>query len=421
LGAPARVVCGVERASTAAHGKRKQQQPPGAPNGHSGYFNTCVRRAARAREICVLSRGLNNLCRSLRTSDVPKRLFDFWFALLPTLLLLLGCGSPSTPASAADASGAKVLHLGSTSWVPFTAEQGQPRVASYVVERALERAGYKTDTTIVADGALTPALREGRFDGSDALWESDDRQEFLVYSDPYLENRLLLVGRKGTDVSATSFAALAGKKIAIVEGYAYGRELESAKEPVFVRVKSAQENLRAVLSGQVDYCLLDALVVEFLFEQHPKRAREELEVGREPLIRRSLHFALRKSVPDAAEIIKRFNAVVGDMVRDGTYNLALQVTWITADVDGDGRAELVRGGDRVGTAPPERSYQLFRGSTEKSTTSGAPGVMTPEQQHRYYVNGHTYNSWEEIPDNLKLQPDANTVGAGHPQMNLIEW
>jgi polar amino acid transport system substrate-binding protein len=352
---------------------------------------------------------------------VLKRPLEVWVGILTALLLLFGCGSPASPASPAEASGAKALHLGSTSWVPFTAEQGQPRVASYVVERALERAGYKTQTTIVADGALTPALRAGRFDGSDALWESEDRQEFLLYSDPYLENRLLLVGRKGTDVSATSFAALAGKKIAIVEGYAYGSALETAKEPTFVRVKSAQENLRAVVSGQVDYCLLDALVVEFLLEQHPKRAREELAIGRDPLIRRSLHFALRKDLPDAAAIIKRFNEVVGDMVRDGTYNLALQVTWITADVDGDGRTELVRGGERVGTAPPEHSYRLFQNSTEKSSASSAPSVMSPEEQNRYYVNGHTYNSWEEIPDNLKLHPDANTVGSGHPQVKLIEW
>jgi hypothetical protein len=189
-------------------------------------------------------------------------------------------------------------------------------------------------------------------------------------------------------------------------------------------VKSAEENLRAVLSGQADYCLLDALVVEFLFEQHPKQAREQLEIGREPLIRRTLHFALRKDLPDAASIIKRFNEVVGEMVRDGTYNLALQVTWITADVDGDGRDELVRSGDRVGTAPPERSYRLFRGSTEKSTpapAASAPGVVTAEEQNRYYVNGRAYNSWEEIPDSLKLQPDANTVGAGHPQVKLIDW
>jgi hypothetical protein len=313
------------------------------------------------------------------------------------------------------------LQLASTPWVPFTGEEGQPRVASYLVERALERAGYLAHTTIVPDGALTPALQQGRFDGSAALWQSEDRQAYLLYSKPYLENRLLLVGRKGSDVTARSFADLRGKRIAIVQGYAYGPELDSSHEPTFVRVASSQEMIRAVLAGQVDYCLIDALLVEFLFEEHPKDAPERLEVGSTPLVRRSLYFAVRKARPDAERIIERFNDVLGEMVRDGTYNLALQVSWISADVDGDGRAELVRQGP-VGTTPPTHSYQLFQGSTESSNAEGVPRVVTQEEQTRYYVNGRAYNSWEDIPDSLKLQPDANAPGgSGHPQVKLIEW
>lgn len=361
---------------------------------------------------------------------MSKRLLSIWLCLVSALLLLAGCGgSPSsaTPATAEKpaSAGSKVLRLGSTQWIPFTGEEGKPRVAGYLVERALERAGYKSQTTIVADGTLTPALKDGRFDGSDALWPAADRETFLLYSKPYLENRLLLVGRRGTDVSATSFAALKGKRIAVVEGYAYGPELESAREPIFVPVKSEQENLRAVLSGQVDYCLLDALVVEFLFEHYPRETPERVDVGKTPLVKRPLHFAVRKDLPDAARIIERFNQVVSEMVRDGTYHLALQVTWISADVDGDGRPELVPRGERVGVAPPRRSYQLFQGqaqgSIEQASPKGTPSVVTVEEQNRYYVNGRAYNSWEEVPDSLKLEPDAHRVGEGHPQVKLIEW
>lgn len=341
--------------------------------------------------------------------------------LVLALSLLIGCGSPAAPAAPGAGNDSRVLKLASTPWIPFTAEVGQPRVAAYLVERALDRAGYRTTTTIVADGELTPALKDGRFDGSAALWESDDRQEFLLYSEPYLENRMLLVGRRGNDVSAPSLAALAGKRVALVEGYAYGPALEAAQGLTLVWVKSSQENLRAVTSGKADYCLMDALVIAYLLEQYPKEVAESLEIARAPLFTRTLHFALRKDVPDAAEIIKRFNAVVEDMVRDGSYNLALQLTWISADVDGDGRRELVRSGERVGTAPPTNTYQLFQGSVEKGQSSGAPAIVPPEEQARYHVNGRTYNSWAEIPDSLKLQPDANTVGEGHPQVRLIEW
>lgn len=351
-----------------------------------------------------------------------SRVFGSWVRLVSVLMLLAGCGSTGSSAAPSSPAGeSKALRLGSTPWVPFTAEEGQPRVAAYLVERALERAGYEAHTTIVPDGALTPALEQGRFDGSAALWPSDDRRAYLIYSKPYLENRLVLVGGRGADVSAKSFSDLRGKRIAIVEGYAYGPELDSTQGPTFARVASSQESIRAVLDGKADYCLLDALLVEFLFEEHAKEAPEKLEVGKTPLIRRTLHFAVRKALPNAERIVERFNEVLGDMVRDGTYNLALQVSWITADVDGDGKAELVRQGP-VGTSPPTHSYQLFQGSTESANTSGVPRVVTQEEQTRYYVNGRAYNSWEEIPDSLKLQPGANPAGGGgHPQVKLIEW
>ena len=339
--------------------------------------------------------------------------------LVPVLLLLVGCGSPAAPASPS----AKTLRLASTPWVPFTAEEGQPRVAAYLVERALERAGYEAHTTIVPDGTLTQALLDGRFDGSAALWPSEDRQAFLLYSKPYLENRLLLVGRKGSDVSAKSFAELKGQRIAIVEGYAYGPEVDNAHDPIFVSAPSSQESLRAVLGGSADYCLLDALLVEFLFEEHAREAPEKLAVGSTPLIRRDLYFAVRKSLPDAQKIIDRFNDVLGSMVRDGSYNLALQVSWISVDVDGDGKMDMVRAGPKeVGSAPPTHSYQLRRGSTEGSPATSAPGIVTQQEQTRYYVNGRAYNSWEEVPESLKLQPGANQPGGtGHPQVKLIEW
>lgn len=351
------------------------------------------------------------------------------------LLLLLGCGSQSSGAAPASSPPPSYdLRLASTPWVPFTGDEKQPRVALYLVESALERAGFAARTSIVADGTLTGLLRDGKYDGSAALWTADDRESFLLYSKPYLENRLLLVGRKGSDVSAGSLQELGGKRIGIVEGYAYGKELDAAREPSFVRTKSTQASLRALSAGQVDYILLDALLVQYLFEQEPKRASEGLEVGTTPLIKRTLHFGVRKALPNAQQIIDRFNDVLATMMRDGSYHLALQVSWITADVDGDGRDELVGVGPAVGAAPPSHSYVLFEEATAKppaagTKPSGAPAAgASPsasngatEQRARYYVGGHVYESWSEVPESFRIQPGANTTGGGNPTAKLLEW
>ena len=112
------------------------------------------------------------------------------------------------------------LHLVSTAWSPFTNAPEQPRLALDLVGVALERAGIIAATVIVDEARLTPSLLSGEFDGSAALWRDTERERALIYSQPYLENRLILVERQGSDVSATSLADLAGKQIALVSGYA---------------------------------------------------------------------------------------------------------------------------------------------------------------------------------------------------------
>src|SRR5262245_3741172 len=108
------------------------------------------------------------------------------------------------------------LRLVSTAWSPVTNDPGQPRFAASLLDTAVGRVGIKTTTTIVEAAAFTPALLSAEFDGSAAAWKDAQREQFLVFSEPYLENRLILVGRKSADVSATSWSALKGKKVALV-------------------------------------------------------------------------------------------------------------------------------------------------------------------------------------------------------------
>jgi len=356
-----------------------------------------------------------------------------WLAgvLLVAIAATTACGS-SAPAPAASVPQATALRLASTKWLPFTGAEGEPRVALSLTEQALKRAGYDSSTSFVADGELTPKLEHGDYDGSAALWRSEDREQYMLYSKAYLENRLVLVTRKGGDVSATALSDLKGKSIALVEGYAYGESVDSGTGPEFVRGASARDNLQSLLAGKVDYVLLDELVVEYLFEQNPKDAPLRLEVGKTPLIKRTLHFAVRKALPNAQTIIDRFNDAIAGMVGDGTYNAALQLTWIRADIDGDGQPELIPQGDHIGAAPPQRSYELFSPATVAAATAGTrgqahatagAGAHEPNQQKqlRFYVGGKYYDTWQEVPEKLRGEPEPNYVAGGKTPLMTLAW
>ena len=184
------------------------------------------------------------------------------------------------------------LQLVSTAWSPFTNAPGQARFALDLVSVALERVGITAETVIVDEARLTPSLLSGEFDGSAAVWRDAERERALVYSQPYLENRLILVGRQGSDVSATSLADLAGKRIALVAGYAYGEAVETTDAPVFVGSNSEEDSVTRLLNGEVDYTLMDDLVIQYLINNHGEEARTRLSFGSTPLLTRSLHFAV---------------------------------------------------------------------------------------------------------------------------------
>jgi polar amino acid transport system substrate-binding protein len=328
---------------------------------------------------------------------VNARRRDRWTG---AVLLVLSVAAVSLVLSAQT----KQLRLVSTAWPPFTNGPGQARFALDLVEAALGRIGLTSNTTIVDAAGFTPALLTGQYDGSAAAWKDPERERALLFSQAYLENRLILVGRQGADVSAANLGALKGKRIAIVEGYSYGDEIDKAG-PTFVRSRSEEDSLAQLLSSAVDYTVMDELVVQYIVDHHAKEARTRLQFGSTPLLTRSLYFAVRRSLPDAESIVSRFNAQLRGMIADRTYHRLLHVDWIRADIDGDGIAEDVPLNDRAGPAAPQRTYSLF------SAEPSAPEPKTPPQ--RFYIGGNIYNSWNAVPDMYKVmdRPNPNRSAA----------
>jgi polar amino acid transport system substrate-binding protein len=311
----------------------------------------------------------------------------------------------------ATLAGQSPLRLVSTAWPPFTNPEGQPRFALDLVETALGRIRVPSATSFVEPEAFTRALIDGPFDGSAAAWRDAARERALVFSQPYLENRLVLVGRRGSDVSAARLADVAGRRIALVGGYSYGDAIELTG-PVFVRSTREEDSLRMLLAGEVDYTLMDELVVQYILTHHAAEAQAQLALGTTPLLRRPLHLAVRRTVADAPGIVSRFNAEVRRMIVDRTYHRLLHVEWIDADIDGDGRTERIPASDQAGTVPPLRAYTLVLPETQPRSVRISP---------RYYLGGRIYDSWASVPDQYKSAPGVPAASRAPASVFTFVW
>ncbi len=284
------------------------------------------------------------------------------------------------------------LKLAADVWPPFTNEEGEKSILSDLVQEALMRIDVASTLEIVSFTEVLEELHSGKFDGSPGLWTSKERRKKYYYSKPYLYNQLVLVGRKGSDVSAVSFKDLGGKKIGVINNYAYG-DFDKNEEIEIVPGISNQKNLENLLSDKIDYMLVDALLIQYMLKYQLNDVSQHLAIGQKPLLVKSLHLALSKKLEGAEEILERFDQEIIEMIADGSFNELLELNWVKADVDGDGNMELVLGSNMAGTSAPQNIYGLMMDNSYKDQKNGPT---------RYYIDGKLYEDWDNVPKSYKL-------------------
>lgn len=291
------------------------------------------------------------------------------------------------------------LNLASDIWPPFSDIDGEKAFALELVEEALKRGDVAIKTGIVSFQNVLDGINSGQYDGSATLWKTKDRESYLLFSEPYLENRLVLVSRAGNDVSAASLDDLKNKRVSVVSDYAYGSSIYRTPGVIILPGKSDQQNLEYLLEGKTDYMLVDELLIHYLLEYQHQEVKKYLSVGSKAIMIQPLYFAILKKLPDAESVITEFNENIRQMIIDGTYNEILELNWIQYDVDGDGILELVMGGQKAGKEAPANYYALMSTSGLSNNTD------------RYYINGTVYDGWNTVPDKFKkdLIKAANAV------------
>jgi hypothetical protein len=157
---------------------------------------------------------------------------------------------------------------------------------------------------------------------------------------------------------------------------------------------------------QIDYMLVDALLIQYMLKYQINDVTEHLEIGNIPVRVKSLHFAIRKDIVDGERIMTLFNEEITKMIADGSYNEILELNWIKSDIDGDGKMELVLQGDHAGTKQPMNTYSIL---------ADEPNSQPINDSYRYYIDGEIYEGWENIPDKYKIkvspgQANPNNIG-----------
>jgi polar amino acid transport system substrate-binding protein len=206
------------------------------------------------------------------------------------------------------AAHARDLTLAATEYPPYYAESmshGGPVVEMTLA--ALREAGHTPSLRFMPWARALQWGEQGRVDGLVGVWHSPEREAAFLYSEPLVENRIVLC-RLGDHGPArfTDFEALRPYTVGVVRGYADPPGLVKAGVKTEAVVEDLQ-NLRKLAAGRIDLALIDSRVAQHLIAQHldaPGKAINCLE----PAVQlHPQYLVVSKRVADAPRIIAAFN------------------------------------------------------------------------------------------------------------------
>lgn len=235
--------------------------------------------------------------------------------MLLRLIFLVVIGWAAVPAQAADP-----VKMMTNTWPPYIGEElPQEGMAMELVRHVFARAGYKVDNTIERWPRALEGVRVGLYDVLGAAWRDEQREQDLVYSEPYLVNEIIVVTLKSNRQLLRSVAGLSGSRVGVLREYSYGIDFDEIGGITLVTENHMIQNLMNLLNGRVDYVIGDRRVIAMMLNEYLPDRRGELQPLKITLPPRGLYVAGSRAKEGADELVAAFNRALEDVKRDGSY------------------------------------------------------------------------------------------------------
>lgn len=220
--------------------------------------------------------------------------------------------------SAAAQGGSDTVRITNGEWPPYLGEE-EPGygIASRIVTRAFERAGYQVEYGFFPWSRSLYLAREGHWDGTAVWLPSEERFRDFYVSDPVIVTEYVFFHRKDMAFDWDMPADLSGYRIGLTQDYDYGKVIETAVDLELVlteTVASDRLNFEKLIAGRIDLFPMDRVVGQEMLEEHFRRKeRKQITWHPHPVRLDRLRLLLSREVPGNAERIEAFNKALREM------------------------------------------------------------------------------------------------------------
>ena len=231
-------------------------------------------------------------------------------------VLLLLAGITFSAAAAAE----QELRLMANTSPPYAdaklPEQGQ---ALELVRHVYADTAYTAVITIENWSRAVEGARLGVYDALASVWYSEERAKDLLYSEPYLRSKLIILTRRSDQRNIAKLQDLAGGRLGVRTDYAYGVDFSGVPDLIQVRENHLIQNLLNLLNGSVDYVIGDQRTVNLQLHEYLKDRITEFAVAEIELPDVERHVAASRSLAGHEKMIAEFNRALAAARKDGSH------------------------------------------------------------------------------------------------------
>ncbi|MEO1849958.1 MAG: transporter substrate-binding domain-containing protein [Psychrobacter sp.] len=282
------------------------------------------------------------------TSSMSKK--ALWLApLSAAMLMLAGCNNSSAPAESAEADTATEAPMNikiatESSYKPFSYTDADGKLIGYEIELVDALcAQMKAECEVISqdwDG-LIPGLNAQKFDAAIAgMSITPERKEVVDFSDPYFHSGIILIGKKGDDISIDS---LKGQPIASQRSTVASQYLQDEHADADIKLYDTQDNAYLDLTSGRARAMMSDKVTGTDWLKTEAGSGYEIKGQEISSDDDAMGIAFRKGDP----LVAKFNAALAELKDNGTYDQITGSYFGTSSTAAAQKAVVTDGVDEV--------------------------------------------------------------------------
>lgn len=214
----------------------------------------------------------------------------------------------------------KVIVVAGNTWPPFV----DPKNPKGGISLELIKAVYKTQGYVVEMKNLPWAraeagVKKGKYDILLNVWKNSEREKDLLFSKAFASNKIKFIKLKDDNFEYNGLESLEGKKIGVVRGYGYLKQLRRVKNVKLDEVTDFSQNIKKLLSSRIDLTIEDEIVAKMVIEQTDPKVLNKISFTKKSFLEMELHVAAGYKNPRNKEMIKAFNKGLELIIENGTF------------------------------------------------------------------------------------------------------